>query len=160
MNQYLAALSAVLLSNLASLQGCFLNPQPNLKFVLLLKQPLLVFFLLPAYLLLILHLLLDKGSAFQDRVQGRCCFPGELSVYWKVQFGVDKKFRFATFALSLCKKTIVVDKNYLVVDKILGLESVQLQEVPEQGDIPVLHCVMKNCLVAFHILLKNREKEY
>lgn len=82
----------------------------------------------------------------------------ELSVYWKMQFGVEQKFRLATFALSLCKKNPFVDKNYLVVDKILALESVQLQEVPEQGDVPILHCVMKNCLVAFHILFQNTEK--
>lgn len=59
----------------------------------------------------------------------------------------------------LYEKNPVVDRNYLVVDKILGLESVQLQEVPEQGDVPILDCVMKNCLVAFHILFKNGEKK-
>lgn len=75
-----------------------------------------------------------------------------------MQFGVEKNFRFTTVALSLLKKRLVVNKNYLVVDKILGLESVQLQEVPEQGDVPILDCVMKNCLVAFHILFKNRAK--
>lgn len=75
-----------------------------------------------------------------------------VSFYWKTQFGVEEKFRFTTVALSLCKKPLVVDKNYLVVDKILGLESVQLQEVPEQGDVPILDCVMKNCLVALYIL--------
>lgn len=81
-----------------------------------------------------------------------CLFTGKRSL------GLKRSSDSQLLLFSSVKKPLVVDKNYLVVDKILGLESVQLQEVPEQGDVPILDCVMKNCLVAFYILFKNRAK--
>lgn len=81
-----------------------------------------------------------------------CLFTGKCSL------GLKRSSDLQLLLFLLYEKNPVVDRNYLVVDKILGLESVQLQEVPEQGDVPILDCVMKNCLVAFHILFKNREK--
>jgi len=49
--------------------------------------------------------------------------------------------------------------THLVVDKVLGLVSIQLQEVSEKADVPILDCIMKNCLVAFHILFKSRKSK-
>lgn len=50
--------------------------------------------------------------------------------------------------------------THLAVDKIPGLESVQLQEVPKQGDVRILDCVMQDCLVAFHILITDSETKH
>lgn len=50
-------------------------------------------------------------------------------------------------------------RTHLAVDEVLGFESIQLQEVAEQGDVPILHGVMKNRLVAFHILFKCRQTQ-
>lgn len=53
----------------------------------------------------------------------RCCFPGDLSVYWKMQFGVEKKFRFTGFAFFLCKKTLLLTKITLLLTKSLDLKA-------------------------------------
>lgn len=50
--------------------------------------------------------------------------------------------------------------THLAVDKIPGFESVQLQEVPKQGDVGILDCVMQNCLVAFHVLITDSETKH
>lgn len=119
----------------------------------------------------------------QLRVQARQCFPGEVSIYWKMHFQVKEKKKFRShrspntfvcmqpptaaqhshcswhlLCLWMCTQILSMHGlTHLVVDKVLGLESIQLQEVSEQGDVPILDCIMKNCLVAFHILFKNRK---
>lgn len=47
-----------------------------------------------------------------------------VSFYWKMQFGVEEKFRFTTVALSLCKKNpLLLRKITLLLTKSLDLKA-------------------------------------